>query len=433
VGVTVAVHRFAINTVTGTQDITTPDLGGLTPKAAMFITSAGITDGTARVDGGMSVGFTDGTVTGAAGTRADDALGTANTQRGSALTEGTDEDSCVMLVSPTSNALEFRAEFDSWLTDGIRIDVIVAPSVAYLVTVVFFAGSDLTVDVDVVTIGNTVDNETDVTAPGFEPDLVFFTTIGANTPSQTSQGHYSFGVAHFDGASTITQKAVGYQDRDNNPTMRTASWLSSNRALAIYQNTTNAIDFLAEIANFDSSGFSIFERNAGGNNARVVYLALDFGGVVDAWVGSIDTPTATGNDAQTGPGFKPQVVGFGMTIAVSEDANNNSGQGSVGFSVFDADDEYAVSCSSVDSVGTSDNQGLSDNVAVEIPDEDGTALLTATFVSFDSLGWTTNYSAVDTGGAKKFFAFAIEEEAADADIPNEIVQVNQAVNRASTY
>ena len=47
-GITVATTRVAVPTSTGTQDITTTDLAGLTPKAAMLTLSYASSDGTAR-------------------------------------------------------------------------------------------------------------------------------------------------------------------------------------------------------------------------------------------------------------------------------------------------------------------------------------------------------------------------------------------------
>jgi hypothetical protein len=60
-GVTVAVTRVAANTSTGTQDITTNDLGGLTPKAVMLIATRGVTDGAAADGAGFYWGMSDGT------------------------------------------------------------------------------------------------------------------------------------------------------------------------------------------------------------------------------------------------------------------------------------------------------------------------------------------------------------------------------------
>lgn len=79
-----------------------------------------------------------------------------------------------------------------------------------------------------------------------------------------------------------------------------------------------------------------------------------------------------------------------------------------GVSAIDADDEFAASVSDEDGVTTSNSQSLSDNVSIELPDDDGTAGLTATFVSLDATGWTDNYSAVK-GSAGLMLALAIGE------------------------
>ena len=53
-----------------------------------------------------------------------------------------------------------------------------------------------------------------------------------------------------------------------------------------------------------------------------------------------------------------------------------------------------------------------DKYFFELPDDDGTASLTAAFVSMDNAGWTLNYSAA-AANAKKFFSLAITNQASD--------------------
>ena len=74
----------------------------------------------------------------------------------------------------------------------------------------------------------------------------------------------------------------------------------------------------------------------------------------------------------------------------------------------DADEAYSSSVSDEDNVGTSNTQSLSDNVAIELPDDDGTAGLASAFVSFDATGWTETYTAVK-GAAALMPALAIGE------------------------
>jgi len=59
-GVTVATVQFAANTSDGTQDITTTDLGGLTPEAAVFTYGTSVSNGTSVNGVQWGMGVTDG-------------------------------------------------------------------------------------------------------------------------------------------------------------------------------------------------------------------------------------------------------------------------------------------------------------------------------------------------------------------------------------
>lgn len=80
-GVTVAVTRVACNTSTGDQTITTTDLGGLTPKAAMFIITQAVTDGAAANHAVWGLGFTDGTTSFCSASEDEHGLSTTDTQK----------------------------------------------------------------------------------------------------------------------------------------------------------------------------------------------------------------------------------------------------------------------------------------------------------------------------------------------------------------
>lgn len=64
-GVTVATVRVACDTDTGGQDITTTDLGGLTPKAVILFATRATADATAADGAGWYMGMSDGTTTAA--------------------------------------------------------------------------------------------------------------------------------------------------------------------------------------------------------------------------------------------------------------------------------------------------------------------------------------------------------------------------------
>jgi len=208
-GVTVAVMRAACNTSNGTQDFTTPDMGGLTPKAAMFILSGGITDGAAADGLHGCIGFT----TGASNSmylafQSDHAVTTTDTVHDVA------NDECVITI--LVGAEEARGAFSAFISDGVRINWETAPASAHLMTVVLFGGTDLSAHANFVDLLNTVDSAIDVTDPGFEPDILITaqarSTVGG---SVATHGVLGLGVVHNDGASTITQRCLYFISRDN--------------------------------------------------------------------------------------------------------------------------------------------------------------------------------------------------------------------------
>jgi hypothetical protein len=175
-----------------------------------------------------------------------------------------------------------------------------------------------------------------------------------------------------------------------------------------------SVDWWTDISGFDASGFSIFTRNAGGNNGSVAYLALNFNGVINVSISTEDTPTGSGNLANTAPGFIPQAVLLGTTImeAVASAVSDRTA-GTVGQSFITENAQFSLTGSSEDLAATMNTQSLNDNQALLVPDDDGTAHIAATFVSFDANGYTLNYSAFHTSATKQW-VLAFESEGAAA-------------------
>lgn len=396
-GVTVAVTRAAVNTATGTQDFSTPDLAGLTPKAAYFIVSYATADGTAADHAMLGIGaVTDATHRWALAVSQEHGITTSDTYNSGSVT------TCVRILNPTDGSVDGEADFDSWLADGIRINWTNAPSAAFLLTVVLFAGSDLTAHANNVSLGDTVDNAVDVTAPGFRPDLVLCGLV------PTVVGTLSWGFVHEDGAGTVAQQCLVAGSRDAVTTV--ANWTMMRTDSGVCEIAIGGlIDWYGEFGSFDSSGFTVTTRTAGANNCVLGYLALDFGGVAESWVGTLTTPTATGNQAITAPNFTPQLVMLIPTlVSTAASQTVDSRAHSSGVIVIDADEQYSTVITSQDAATTSNAQSLSDNVAASVPDHTGALDIEATLVSLDATGWTLNFSNINAV-AKLWPALAIEE------------------------
>lgn len=398
-GITVATTRVACNTSTGNQDISTTDLGGLPPKAALFIVSNAVTDGTAADGSVLSYGAATSVIARWAISVTSKHGVTTTLTNTLGLTTG-----CVYVIDPADGTtVDGQADFVSFIANGVRINWSNAPAAAYLMTVVLFAGTDLTAQAGSTALGNTIDLTTDITTVGFQPDLVLTAIIGTLC-------RHSFGMVHETGG-TVRQYSYGGVSRNGQTTTGEFAHVRSDAGVA-QLSTSGTASWYGEFSAFDSSGFSVTSRVAGTGNQTLNWLALDFNGAAGVWVGNHSTPTATGNASDTQPGFRPQFILQLQTLAEAVTTiYSDSRGGSIGIAAIDVNEAYTTSLSREDAVTTSNTQSLSDNVAVRLPDDDGAAKLTATLTSFDATGWTANYSAVDA--AVKLFPTLVIGESVD--------------------
>lgn len=398
--VSAAVTRAACNTSAGNQDITIAGFG--TPKAALFICSVATSNGSAASDFNLSIGAATGA--------ANEWCLSVNNEDGQPDTDTaatTDSDKCIRLNTAGGPTVDGEAEFTAFITDGVRINWTNAPSAAWLLTVVLFGGTDLAAHANNVALGNSLDNAVDVTAPGFEPTLVIAVCQGGlGMDANATSLQHSMGVVH-NGAG-ISQRSVGF--RHSNGASEGSPDGRCTETYGILQVTTSAtLDWGGEFGTFDGSGFTVTTRIAGANSTSLMYLALRLGGSESGWVGTVDTPTSPGDDSETGPGFEPQLVlQIGSHMEAIDTAYNSSPlAGALGLGAFSTNNEYMTAVADEDAASTTDTQSLSADTAIELPQDDGTAGLTAAFASMNNDGWTLNYSAVE-GNAKKFFGLAIE-------------------------
>jgi len=394
-GVTIAATRAALNTGTGTQDFTTTDLGGLTPKAALFILTRATTDGTAADNLGLCIGA----ATGATNRWA--VCATGQDAQGTTVTDGAGKNRCVIMLDPALGTLEFEADFDSFITNGVRINITDAPPSAYLLTVVLFAGTDLTAFASSADLADTLDLETNITAPGFQPRVVIGACVDfRNINDAGSFGttpKISFGAVHENGAGTVTQRSFLWRNTDAQLAVQLTSELSD--VYGVFSMTATVLDWGGEFANFDASGFSVFSRLAGANGTDLGYLALAFNGVIDGKVVTITTPVAPGNQTQTGIGFTSQAALLGLTLAEAiNTAYTDDNADAIGVGVITGTAEFCNAIVDDDTATDSDNHSLSDNTAVRVLKTTGADALTAAWSSWNSDGWVLNYSVVEAAG-----------------------------------
>jgi hypothetical protein len=110
-GAVVAITRVAVNTIIGTQDFISADIGGETVVGALFIVSPAITDGVVAAHAVYGVGACTGaTEQWCVGASNADNLATTNSY--SRVTES----NCVEILNPADGTLDGAADFDSFIS-----------------------------------------------------------------------------------------------------------------------------------------------------------------------------------------------------------------------------------------------------------------------------------------------------------------------------
>jgi hypothetical protein len=403
-GVTIAVTRVAANTGTGTQDITTTDLGGLTPKAVLLIATRAVTDGTAVDGAGMYMGASDGTNEWTEGYESQHAQASMDSDH----QQDTTSNRILTIYDGTADGVvEGTANFDSFITDGVRIDWTDAPAGAYLITATFFAGTDLSTNVGTVGLGNTGNALIAVTSVGFEADVLITAILEGTT---VINPNISMGLVHNNRGGTVTQRTMGHKQRSGFGSGAVGMMMRNDSCIVTIQST-DTLDYYGTAQSFDSSGFDIQMGNSRApGNRNMGWIALRFGAspVVDSKVYTYTTPTATGSNTDSNPGFEPQFVMYlANRAAAANTLEADADAGTFGIVMLDADDLYTQSISDEDGAADSNTQSLSDNI-VNLPTHTGASGHQATLTSIGSTGPVWNYSATDTGTARLWGALAIE-------------------------
>lgn len=391
-GITVAVTRVAANTSTGDQSITTTDLGGLTPKAVILIATRGVTDNTAVDGAGFYLGMSDGTNELAQGYEEKHAQATMVT----AEEEDTTADRILTIYDGTAaDAVEGTANFSAFITNGVTINWGDAPAGAFLITAIFFAGTDLTVQVGSQTMGNTSNALVAITTVGFEADDLFTVTLEG---TGTLAAGVSLGVVHNDRAGGVTQRAAFHTQRNTFASSVVSAQMRDGECVGKLLVASGNLDWAGAAQTFDSAGFDIqLINNRQPGNHHLGWLALRYGAspVVSSAVYTYSTPTGTGSNTDAGANFTPQFVMYLANRAAAADTGETDADGgTIGVVMADGNEVYTQSISSEDAAADSNCQSLSDN-ALNLPTHTGTDGQIAAFTSFGVTGVTWNWTTVD--------------------------------------
>jgi hypothetical protein len=418
-----AVVRQACPTSTGTQNFTKAGFG--TPVGYIVIANLCEADGTEFDDLSGSFGFSDFTNQVCFTYSADDASARSD------VDSETDDAAVCRLHDPGTAGPDDEAVGvdNGTVTNGIQIDWTTVPSTGKLVTVILIGG-----DVSNCHVGTQVlsdDTAHDITAPGFQPKVVFLASSHALTiPGSATGGALAIGFAFDNGVST-EQASLALWETNN----------AADATIGIHMDTANALLSIeaigtetfheCNVGSWDANGFTITTTTTGiaPTSTELGYICFDLGGL-DAWVGT-DTHPSSGSKSVSDPGFTPQFLFTLDSLITTADANQTDDQAS-GFHIGVSDDSgspatsFANHLRNDNGAATTDTGSLSDDAYhTRVLTATGGQAIRAAIASWDDgAGWTFDY---DTNpiGPRYFAGFAVQA-------PTSIDQFVPAFSRENT-
>ena len=391
-------------TPTYTQDITCSGLGGQTPKAAIIIVSGTASSGSSAAEAKLAWWITDGTNSRALAIHSCDAQTTTDENN------GTSEAGTLKIFATCSTSTSGTATFNSFITDGIRLNWTESPGSAFVLNAIFFAGDDITnVFVGDLTSAATDAGTAATTDPGFEPDIVYMATVGnGNTESMTGTTT-AFGLGW--GWNDTTAKNFGSRWGTQNAVTTTTTSVGIHNDITVVADFGTGFELGAHsITAYGASGFTVTSDDTAGGADQLEFLAIKTSRQV--WIGGFTTPTSTGNSSIT-VGFQASHFEAICNYAGSVNAWNGGHDATDSGSMSIGSGESGTTDSSVgfvaeDNVTTSDTYSFAGTNIIAIRNQaDGTGFVTASLNSFTATDVVLNYSAVDTG-AHACIGFAIE-------------------------
>jgi hypothetical protein len=391
--------RDTCGVAAGNRDYTTPNLGGLIPKGAWLTALYATSDGVGADHAVLGLGAVSGASNRwACCVAAQHGVTPSNTVRRGVT------DQCVLLLDPATGGVDGEADFVAFIPGGIRLNWGNPCSAPFLLLIDFFAGTGLSACAVSFNVGNQ-DVETNVNTIGWEPHALLTAMID-DVWDDASRGtsYLSHGVVL--NTSPVEQYSWAQRSEDSLAAATPASYISDVYGLCRI-DAVGALLAAVEFGGFDAQGFSAWPR-LNNMNDDCGALALHFGGEALFAAGIIDSPTANGDHAWEEPKHHPQWVHLGglTQMPAVNTAYSDANSGSIGVGSFDENNEYCASAQDEDAANPTDTQGLSDNQAINLPDDDGTQSWMATFSSFIAKGWILNFTASE-GTAVKWWYFSV--------------------------
>ena len=385
-----------IDTSTSTIDFTDTSMNGATGVAYLLFgqhVPVPVSETTASYLR-LSVGASDGTSQWVGAIRSSDAQATTNTQP-----RGTVADVYALINNTAGGITSGRAQHSAFIANGFRLARAGAPTLAGSALGLVFGGSDASAKAGTIAGNTAISGTASVTGLAWQPNLLFLWNNNTVFDDTAVSGL----VCSFGMANDTAQMCFAWSSAD----------AAADSATSGYIDTTHIAHFTAgtdqtHTVTFNSDGFTLTTGGATGVKT-FGYLALRLANQQTS-IKIQDVPITTGATDPWSVGFEPAVnLAIQTQMSVLDAERTDSNSGAWGISLFNDVVQYAIGLADEDAQATTDTQTILGKFASDLPNDAGFASVKGTWSSQDSTGVTINWSAVNTGGARKFIHLAIEK------------------------
>ena len=406
-----AVVREAIRTDTGTEDWTVAGFG--TVKAAIFIPTLCVTDSTVVADASIGWGVTDGTGNFGIAVSDEDAATTSNTNRGISSTK------CLYALQG-DGTLAYEGDFDSFITDGVRVDITTNTSaIAAFVTCILIGGDDVA-EVGVGTYLNSNGGNT-YAGLGFSaaPSVAFLCNrADAATSGIAAHASFHLGVVDFNGnqaGSTWGSNNSSSAANANSETFA-AGTVASSQA----QSISGATQWESYLDNPVADGWDVNINTGSPGGDLTVYLALGFTNSPGVQVFSDTMPTTTtGTFDYSGASFTP---GFMFGVQTEDTAFDTfTATASTAILTADATRQYCNAISIEDDAADMNTATISGATLYDSLNAGTVESYVATLTGFTSDGYDADFTVTQPASTPHLMWGILIEEASAGGVTPEIV------------
>lgn len=359
--------NFSLPATTGTFDITKAGFG--TPELVLFFMTGSLNGVSGRdVDtqvGMMHFGATDGTNHFSNCGRYQDNVGTSVTSRSSTVLRP------IRLQSNSGASDLIFCDFDSFITDGIRLNCIQASGWEPSGFAILIRGNLENIHIGNHDLGATTSAQS--INVGFQPHLMFGFNIGApNVETRSGDCNMSMGICAERYDDALVQRCWSMHDDTNKATTAVVDIYRTGRFSEQVTDASGSI-WAATVSAFTATGFN-FSTSASSGNDELFLVALKFVNRPDMELPLVNIPTSGDVDVTLNiePDFH-MLMGFDSRVAGQVET-----QCSWSMAAFETGQSTtSISCtmgSTRDAVGTSDTLSRFETTSFKLYDPQATGV-----------------------------------------------------------